>query len=84
MFEHFLYDLSMGKNKSGQAVIEYLFVFLMFSALAVGAAKSIASFSGTFFYNFTYHLNQELSVGNCPFVEQQSCWHGNVYQNTEN
>lgn len=68
----------MKLNHSGQAVIEYLFIFAAFSVISLGAAKGIAQFSSEFFDSFTYHLNQELSVGTCP--AQKNCWHDS-YEN---
>ncbi|WP_157680713.1 hypothetical protein [Bacteriovorax sp. Seq25_V] len=70
--------MSMLKHAQGQALLEYIFVFAIFSLIAISAAKGIAIFSEGFFKNFTYHLTQELTTGACA----QGCWH-NGYENLE-
>lgn len=67
----------MSGRNSGQALIEYLFIFALFSAISLGIAKGVGSFSVNIFQSFAYALTQELSTGHC---NGSSCWHS-AYEN---
>lgn len=67
----------MYKSNTGQAVVEYLFVFVLFAGLALSVAKGIGAFSNNFFKSFAYTLSQELTTGSCGTTV---CWHSG-YEN---
>jgi len=66
-----------GRNNTGQALIEYLFIFALFAVIALGIAKGVGSFSVGAFQSFAYVLTQELSTGHC---NKAGCWHS-TYEN---
>ena len=72
----------MGRDNRGQALLEYLFVFALFSGIALGMARGIGNYSTEVFRSFAFALSRELSVGSCP----SNCWHypyKNSYQGGE-
>ncbi|OIQ18544.1 MAG: hypothetical protein BM556_09830 [Bacteriovorax sp. MedPE-SWde] len=67
----------MRDQNAGQALIEYLFIFALFSSLALGVAKGVGTYSNDVFKSFAFMLTQELSTGYC---NSNGCWH-NAYEN---
>ncbi len=70
----------MHQNNNGQAIIEFLLVFVFLTSIAIGIAKGLGGFSHGVFKSFSYVLSQELSVGICPKGEP-GCWHDDAYVN---
>jgi hypothetical protein len=62
----------MKLSNAGQAVIEYLFVFALFSTIALGVATGIGGYSTSMFHGFAYQLTRDLTTGTCA---PPGCWH---------
>ncbi len=70
----------MISNNHGQAIIEFLLVFVFLTSLAIGIAKGLGNFSHGVFKSFSYVLTQELTIGMCP-KDGRGCWHDDAYVN---
>jgi Flp pilus assembly pilin Flp len=66
----------MRDHQSGQAIIEYLFIFALFAGVSLAVAKGVGNYSSNIFKGFAYALTQELSTGYCS----TGCWH-DAYEN---
>lgn len=53
------------KNKAGQAVIEYLFLFAFMSLIALNFVKGLSEYITDTQGSLAYYLSQHLSVGVC-------------------
>ena len=53
------------KNESGQAFVEYILIFSLFTLISLGLIKAFNTMMDNIFTSFSYILSQHLSVGVC-------------------
>ena len=53
------------RNKNGQAFVEYILVFSLFTLISLGLINAFNSMMDSTFTSFSYILSQHLSVGVC-------------------
>ena len=53
------------QNRKGQAFVEYILVFSLFTLISLGLIKAFNSMMDNTFTSFSYILSQHLSVGVC-------------------